>query len=62
MIHPDIREFFDYSLVRQQRDGVKTCIKAYPLKEFVETTVKKVNLHDMEIHTGGILASFKSKL
>ena len=62
MIHPDTREFFEYSLVKHQRDGGEICIKAYPLNEFVETTVKKDNLHDMEIHTEGILTSFKSKV
>ena len=62
MIHQDTLEFFEYSLVKHQRDGGKIHIKAYPLKEFVETTVRKENFHDMETHTKEILASFRSGL
>ena len=62
MIHPDTREFFEYSLIKHQRDGGRVHIKAYPLKEFVETTVKKDNFHDMEVHTKEILASFRSRM
>ena len=62
MIHQDTREFFEYSLIKHQRDGGKVHIKAYPLKEFVETTVRKENFHDMEMHTKEILASFRSGL
>ena len=61
MVHPDIREFFEYSLVKHQREGGKIHIKAYALKEFVAMTLKKENFKDMEVHTRKILASFDSK-
>ena len=61
-IHQDTREFFEYSLIKHQREGGKLYIKAYPLGEFVETTVRKDNLHNMELHTKEILTSFASKL
>ena len=61
MIHQDTREFFEYSLVKHQREGGKIHIKAYLLKEFVATTVKKENFKDMETHTREILASFNSE-
>src|SRR3989338_3385728 len=61
MVHPDIREFFEYSLVKHQREGGKIHIKVYPLSEFVATTVKKENFKDMEVHTRKILASFDLK-
>lgn len=62
MIHPDTREFFEYSLIKHQREGGGMHIKAYPLNEFVATTIKKENFHDMEVHTKKILASFRSRL
>ncbi len=62
VIHQDTREFFEYSLVKHQREGGKVYIKAYSLKNFMETTLKKDNFQDMEIHTKEILASFTSKL
>lgn len=62
LIHQDTREFFEYSLVKHQREGKKVYIKAYPLKEFVEITMKKDNLRDMEVHTRKILTSFASRL
>lgn len=58
VIHQDTREFFEYSLVKHQREGGRVHIKAYPLNEFVRTTVRKKNFEDMEAHTQKILASF----
>ena len=61
-IHQDTREFFEYALIKHHREGGRIHIKAYPLNEFVATTVRKENFHDMEVHTNKILASFRSKL
>ena len=61
MVHPDIREFFEYSLVKHQREGGRIHIKAYSLKEFVAMTLRKENFKDMEVHTRKILASFGSR-
>ena len=61
-IHQDTREFFEYSLIRHQHEGMKIHIKAYPLKDFVVTTLRKENFRDMEMHTQQVLISFNKDI
>ena len=62
VIHTDTREFYDISVIKSTMDGYKVRLKPYSINEFVETTLQKENLSDMEKYTQNVFDTFKNKL
>jgi len=62
IIHPDVRDFFNYSIVRHRTENQDLYIKPYPLEEFVDKTIKKEIFRDMEIYTQQIINEFRQNL
>ena len=61
-IHQDTKEFFDVSLINNQVKGRNISIKTYNIKDFINTTIQKNNLSDMNLYTQDLIEDFKSKL
>ncbi len=62
VIHQDVKEFFNYSIVQSKSKGYEVSIKPYSLNEFVEITRKKENFKDMEQYSRDIINEFKNNL
>lgn len=62
VIHQDVREFFNYSIVRRRSDEYDVNIKPYDLKEFVEITQVSENFDDMRNYTNGVVEEFRKNL
>lgn len=60
-IHEDTKEFYDISIIKNQKDGFKINIKPYSINDFVLVTTKKENFKDMKEYTKNIFSEFKSK-
>lgn len=61
-IHQDVREFFDFSIVRGKSKEHDVSIKTYDLKEFVDVTIVSENFDDMKNYTNSVIKNFKSNL
>ncbi len=61
-IHEDTKNYFDVSLIQSQIDGKKIYIKPYNIEDFINTTLTKTNLLDMDNYSKKVFAEFKSKL
>jgi len=61
-IHQDVREFFDYSIVKSRSNEYEVSIKPYDLQEFVEVTQVSENFDDMRNYTKGVLEEFRNNL
>lgn len=61
-IHQDVREFFDFSIVRGKSSGYRVGIKPYSLSEFVTVTQLNENLEDMATYTSNVLTGFRNNL
>ncbi len=51
VIHDDTTKFYDISVIKSTIDRYNIRLKAYSINEFVETTLQKENLSDMEKYT-----------
>lgn len=62
VIHQDVREFFDYSIVRSRSNEYDVSLRPYDLQEFVEVTQVCENFEDMKNYTKGVLDEFRNNL
>ena len=61
-IHQDVREFFDYSIVKSKSSDYDVNIKPYTLPEFIEVTQVNENFADMTNYTKDVFDSFRNNL
>lgn len=61
-IHQDVREFFDFSIVRSRSSEYNVSIKPYDLQEFVGVTQNRANFEDMQGYTSQVIESFRNNL
>jgi hypothetical protein len=61
-IHQDVREFFDYSIVKSKSSDYDVNIKPYTLPEFIEVTQVNENFEDMTNYTKDVFDSFRNNL
>ncbi len=61
-IHQDVREFFDFSIVKSISNGYDVSIKPYDLNDFIEVTSVNENFNDMQNYTKGVINEFKNNL
>lgn len=61
-IHQDVREFFDYSIVKSKSSDYTVNIKPYTLPEFLEVTQVNENFEDMANYTKDVIESFRNNL
>ena len=61
-IHQDVREFFDYSIVKSKSSDYDVNIKPYTLPEFIEVTQVNENFADMTNYTKNVFESFRNTL
>ena len=61
-IHQDVREFFDYSIVKSKSSDYDVNIKPYTLPEFIEVTQVNENFEDMTNYTKDVFESFRNNL
>lgn len=62
VIHQDVREFFDYSIVKSRSKEYNVSIKPYDLQEFIDVTQVCENFDDMRDYTASVLEEFRSNL
>ncbi len=62
VIHQDVREFFNYSIVQSKSKAYEVNLKPYTVHEFVETTLRKENFADMEQYTQNVIEEFRKNL
>ena len=62
VIHEDVKEFFDFSIVKSNNKDYDVSIKPYSIKEFIETTKTCNNFIDMKKNSENIINKFKSIL
>jgi hypothetical protein len=61
-IHQDVREFFDFSIVKSRSSEYNVSIKPYDLQEFVGITQNSANFEDMKGYTSQVIESFRNNL
>ena len=61
-IHQDVREFFDFSIVKSRSSEYNISIKPYDLQEFVGITQNSANFEDMKGYTSQVIESFRNNL
>ena len=61
-IHEDTREFYDISVIKNQKVEYKVNLKPYVIDNFVKITLEKENFSDMEKYTENVKSDFKAKL
>ncbi|MCD6555935.1 MAG: AlwI family type II restriction endonuclease [Bacteroidales bacterium] len=62
VIHQDVREFFNYSIVQSKSKDYEVNLKPYEIEEFVKTTCKNENFEDMEQYTQEVIEKFRKNL
>jgi len=62
VIHPDTKNYYDYSIVQQRIDKQNLYLKPYNIEEFVKVTVAKTNFEDMKQYTENVMCDFKERL
>lgn len=62
MIHPDTKDYFDYSIIRFKIKEQNFNLKPYHISEFVKITLSRTNFEDMENYSKCIINDFKSTL
>ena len=58
VIHSDTKEFYDYWVVKSKKKGYNVSLKPYSIKDFVDITLQKENLSDMEKYTQNVFDNF----
>jgi len=61
-IHQDVREFFDFSIVKSRSSEYNVSIKPYDLQEFVGITQSQTNFEDMQDYTNQVIEDFRNNL
>lgn len=62
VIHQDVKEFFNYSIVQSKSKDYEVNLKPYEIEEFVKTTCKNENFEDMEQYTQEVIEKFRKNL
>jgi len=62
IIHEDVRDYFNYSIVQSKSKEYKVNLKPYPIDDFVDVTLRKENFIDMKNYTKNILDEFRKNL
>ena len=62
IIHPDTKNYYDYSIIQQRIDKQNLYLKPYAIAEFVKISVVKRNFEDMKQYTENVIRDFKKKL
>ena len=62
VIHKDVKDFFDYSIVNSRSNGYEVNIKPYELQDFVRVTQVCGNFEDMKNHITNTVKEFRNKL
>lgn len=62
IIHPDTKNYYDYSIVQQRINRQNIYLKPYNIEEFVKITVEKTNLEDMKQYTNNVMRDFKESI
>ena len=62
VIHPDTKNYYDYSIVQQKIDKQNLYLKPYDIEEFVKVSVAKTNFEDMKQYTENVMSVFKERL
>lgn len=62
VIHSDVRDYFNYSIVSAKSKNYEVKLKPYPIDEFVTVTKEKRNFEDMENYTKKVFKDFKNNL
>lgn len=62
VIHPDTKNYYDYSIVQQKIDKQNLYLKPYDIEEFVKVSVAKTNFEDMKQYTENVIIVFKERL
>lgn len=62
VVHEDVKDYFNYSIVQSKSKGYEVNLKPYPLTEFVEKTLKEENFIDMENYTKNVFKKFCENL
>lgn len=62
VIHQDVKEFFDYSIVKSRSNEYEVNIKPYNLQDFTRVTQDCRNFEDMKGYTNGIIEEFRNNL
>ena len=62
VIHNDVRDYFNYSIVNSKSKGYGVRLKPYTIDEFVTVTKEKRNFDDMENYTKKVFDDFRNKL
>ncbi len=62
IVHDDTKEFYDISIVKNQKKGYAISLKPYSIMDFVKVTLVKDNFNDMEAYTKKIMTDFRAQL
>lgn len=62
VIHNDVRDYFNYSIVNSKSKGYEVKLKPYSIDEFVTVTKEKRNFEDMENYTKQVFDDFRNNL
>ena len=62
IIHEDVKEFFDFSIVKSNNKDYDVSIKPYSIKEFIETTKTCNNFIDMKKNSENVINEYRSIL
>ena len=62
IIHEDVREFFNFSIVKSISNNYEVNIKPYNLDDFINVTNASENFEDMRGYTNHVIDSFKNNL
>jgi hypothetical protein len=62
VIHDDVKNYFNFSIVNSKSKGYTVKLKPYPIDEFITVTTEKRNFDDMEEYTNRVFQDFKSNL
>jgi AlwI restriction endonuclease. len=61
-VHPDTRDYYDYSIVRHKIKDQNFYLKPYSISDFLEITRAKTNFEDMTNYTNEVLTVFRNNL
>ncbi len=62
VIHPDTKNYYNYSVVQNKIDKQNIYLKPYNIKEFVKVSVAKTNFEDMKKYTENVINDFREGL
>lgn len=61
-IHPDTKEFFDFSLIKHKSKDTHLCLNSYSIEDFIAITRISNNINDMEEYSLNVIEEFRKNL